>query len=236
MIPALSPYRGGGGGDPYFSDVVVLLHFDGANGATTTVDSSGSPKTIALVSSTLSSAEAAFGPTSLLPAPATSAYAFVASGLTSLGNGEWTFEVWVYPTSNAASYVVNYNTTNTSSPITIIFTAGGDVRVQGADFGGSIVFSLTSAAAIPLNAWTFIQARRTNGVGGSDVIDFAINGVAEAATQALTAGDSLYPAASMTVGGTGGTTLDFPGFVDEFRFTQGVARAFNLPTAAFPNF
>lgn len=43
---------GGGGTDPYFANVSLLLHGNGTNGSTAITDSSGSPKTITLYGNT----------------------------------------------------------------------------------------------------------------------------------------------------------------------------------------
>jgi hypothetical protein len=52
--------------DPYFSNVSLLLHGDGANGSTTIVDSSPSPKTVTAVGNAqISTAQSKFGGSSL---------------------------------------------------------------------------------------------------------------------------------------------------------------------------
>lgn len=247
MIPAVAPYRGAGG-DPFFADVALLLHFDGANGQTTTVDSSGAPHAMTLTSAQLSTAQAEFGPSSLIVTAGTSGSCNTAGTISppdnlQLGSNPWTLEFWIYPTSISAAYVMNFNTSNSGYvPINVILRSDGGgtghLEVNGFNSGTTqvIIALVTNSGGLPVNAWSFIQIRRRNGVSGNDVVETAVNGVQQAATQNMTAGTSLYPTNAIDIGGTGGSSLSTPGYIDEFRLTNGVARAFNLPTAPFPNF
>ena len=240
MIIPGGPYRGAGG-DPFFADVSLLLHFDGTNGQTTTVDSSGSPHAVVLTSATLSTTQAAFGPSSLVVAASTSGQARVAATVSppdnlQLGSNEWTVEFWIYPTGTGAAYAVNFAASNTYSPFTAIYRPTG-MEFEGFPAGGgSLLFDISTNGALTLNAWSFIQARRRNGVLGNDVVEIAVNGVQQTAVATFTAGTALYQTNNVDVGGTGSVAFPVPGFVDEFRLTNGVARSFNLPTAPFPNF
>lgn len=228
-------------GDPYFSNVSLLLHFNGTNGATSTSDTSSSARTISIVNGTLSSSQAKFGATSLHVTGTGGAQIGATSSPPDnlqLAHSEFTIEVWIYPTADAAGYICNMNSSNTFSPVTIIFTSSGLVRVQATNSSNTLVGPADSDSAVSLNAWHFVQVRRRNGVGtgGSDNIEFAIDGTAQTGFLNLSSGTNLYPTHEIDIGSTGGVTFPFVGYIDEFRLTNGIARAFNLPTTAFLDF
>lgn len=232
LIPDLSA-------DPLFAHVSLLLYFEGTNGATTTVDSSSSPHTMTMTSATLSNSHSKFGTTGLLVTTGTSGSAHL-TAVTSpadnlqLGTSEWDLGMWVYPTSAASSYLYNSSSTNTTSPITIIYNSSGFILCEITGTTGSAQI-LTSDAALTLNAWSFLQVRRRNGVGGGDRFDFAINGTLQSQVLTATSGIILFATAAITIGGTGGISLPFPGIVGETRLTVGSSRTIAVPTVSFPN-
>jgi len=92
--------------DPYYNNVSLLLHGDGANGSTTIVDSSTSPKTVTAVGNAqISTAQSKFGGASLafdgagdyLTIPDDSSFDF--------GFNDFTIEGWIY-TQKADEYCV----------------------------------------------------------------------------------------------------------------------------------
>jgi hypothetical protein len=231
------------GGDPNFASVALLLHFDGTNGQTTTTDTSGAPHTMALSSAQLSSAQAKFGTTSLSVSSGTSGSANLTATVSppdnlQFGSSEWTIEFWMYPTTLTSSYIFNFASSNSGSVPIVAILRSDHIEFNGYNTSNVNVMGLnTSTGSVTANVWQFVQLRRRNGVSGQDKLECAVNG-----TQVLSAnigtssGSVLYQTNAVTIGGTGGSTLPMPGYIDEFRVTNGVARAFNLPGSAFPDF
>ena len=95
----INPYlfAAAGNTDPYFSSVVLLAHFDGTNGATTTTDSSSYARTITLNSgAALSTTSPKFGTASLLTDGADDYGSCAASTDFSFGTGtDFTVEFWL---------------------------------------------------------------------------------------------------------------------------------------------
>lgn len=111
----------GPGRDPYFQSVELLLHAEGANGSTTIIDSSKSPKTVTASSTcAISTARSKFGASSILGG----ATGYFTASLGSGGSmtGDFTWESWVYGGGNN---VVFYSSTPGSYLYNNVFTGYG---------------------------------------------------------------------------------------------------------------
>lgn len=98
MIPSFAPYRNSGGaGDPYFADVSLLLHCDGANGSTSFVDSSAYAHTVtASGSMIISGTNPKFGSGCALSQGSWSDHLTIANAAEfDLAAGDFTVEGWV---------------------------------------------------------------------------------------------------------------------------------------------
>lgn len=223
-------------GDANFSDVSLLLPFDGSNGSTTFTDKSGSPKTVtASGNAQISTAQSKFGGTS---------GAFDGSGdfLTSayntafdLGSGDFTVEAWIYPTTlSGVKIVATTRNAAGSDGGFVLFTNGSALAAQcWGPTAGTILGSASSASGtLTVNAWSHVAYCRN----GSAFRVF-VNG-----TVGATTGSSSSAVVStgrpLLIGTDPSTTgRDFAGYMDELRITKGVARYtanFTPPTAAFP--
>ncbi|MGQ0708688.1 MAG: LamG domain-containing protein [Rhodoferax sp.] len=231
-----TPYPGAGGTltiplgtDPYADSVALLLHGDGANGSTSIVDASPSPKTVTAVGNAqISTAKSKFGGSSIgfdgagdyLRAPPSDAFRF--------GTGDFTLEMWVY--LNAVGEYSFYDGCDLggngarSNAFTLQTDTGGHLRIFSQ--GG---FSAATTNAVVAGAWTHIAMVR---YGGNAT--FYVGGIA---------GGAFPYAADITVGGcvigayadaSMGAWLN--GYLDEVRITKGVARYtgdFTPPAAPF---
>lgn len=211
--------------DPYYSLVVLLFHFDGANGATSTIDSSSYAHSSTISGASLSTSLAKFGPSSLL-ANGTGQVTVATHSELVVGTSDFTCEAFVYQTSDSGNFRL---------------IAGGDDSTANAGrwFLGitnnnylSMLFEgnnfIASTAAVTVGAWKHCAYSRTSGVGYL-FLDGVLVG---------SGADSNYysTATQFRVGGTGGGGNPIPGYVDEFRLTIGVGRytaAFAPPTAPF---
>ena len=201
------------GGDPYWANVLSLLHFDGANGSTTFTDEKGVSWTRYGSTAAISTAQSKFGGSSLL----LSSGGLNGTYASALGTGDYTIECWIYPTSVSAITVV-WGKSNYAL----------DLWNNQLLFYRSAQYCIS--AAITANNWYHVALVRESGVN-----KIYVNGVASATTTTAGSGD---PGAAFDIGCLlGGNTLQ--GYIDEFRVTKDVARYtsnFTPPTAPFPNF
>jgi hypothetical protein len=222
--------------DPYFANVSLLLHGDGANGSTTIVDSSPSPKTVtAFGNAQISTAQSKFGGSSLLCGAGASAGYFT-TPLTSdfqFGTGDFTFEAWLYPTATGGfkTALCNYTTFNTSAFLLSRSVAADTTKWSFTS--GAYPPTLKSTTNAVDNVWTFIAVVRS----GSTITLF-VNGIPEGSITSSFSANGNGP--SLWIGAAGDTPLStyFSGYIDELRITKGIARyqsAFTPPTAPFPD-
>lgn len=229
----LASYKAAGG-DPYFANVSLLLHCDGANGSTTFTDSSAAARTVTPSNCTISTAQSKFGGASArfasgvlprLSIPTSADFDF--------GSGDFTLEAWVRPdTSTFTGTLMDRGRYTDFSPWTLILV-DGKVRLTcstGA-FTSWDVCNILSTTALAANTWYHVAATRQ-----STAFKIFINGTEEgSATSSATLGTTTEP---VQVGRSNTSANPFLGYMDDIRITKGVARytsGFSVPTEAFPN-
>ena len=218
--------------DPYFSNVSLLLHGDGANGSTTIVDSSPSPKTVTAVGNAqISTAQSKFGGSSIafdgngdyINSPSHPDFTF--------GTGDFTIELFTRFSQIKDQCL--YDTLAFGAPgsrftgFAWVMQASG--RLNLFHFNQ---FRLQSSAVLSTNTWYHLVLYRSGSTFG-----YFIDGQSDATT-------SLSPNftdSHFTCGvvANNPTTYLLNGNVDEYRITKGVARYtsnFTPPTAPFPDF
>ncbi|MTI72597.1 MAG: LamG domain-containing protein [Stenotrophomonas sp.] len=223
--------------DPFWANVVSLLHFDGPDDSTDFIDETGRIWT-AVNFCRIDTAYARFG-------GASGHFDFADSNISTpdsddfdFGAGDFTIEAWIRPTENFAlnsTFIISQRASfssdqsfsflisQTSSPagkIRFIYTTDGSTSVSA------------DSADIPLaEQWSHVAAVRSgnsltvylNGVGGvpRDVTGVTFHNSSE----------------SVLIGRGGGVREGFTGHIDELRVTKGVARYtadFTPPDAPFP--
>lgn len=211
--------------DPHYNSVSLLLHCDGADGSTTFVDKSPSPKTVAAYGNAkVSSTQSRWGASAyfdgsgdyLLAAPVGSSFAF--------GTGDFTVECWVNTSTTAEKIFVGcYNSSITSWQLNIY---------QGKLYWYSIGNHLAGSLPINDGAWHHIAATRSSGVLRlfvDGVLDKSISLPSNYANQLL----ALEVGAQVNARNS---AYDLVGYIDEIRITKGVARYtanFTPPTEPF---
>jgi hypothetical protein len=226
-------------GDPAFGNVGCLLHMDGSGG--TFVDSSGTPKTVTAVgSATHSATQNKFGGKSL-QCPQGGYLSVDAGSDVSFGSGDFTVELWAYPTetpNGSALFTSEYD--GSAVGFTIAFSNSGTLG----SVSGSTLFTgffngswrgISTGTSLPLNAWSHIAVCRISGV-----FSLYLNGTRLGTYY----NDSVMPI-KPTIwigkdwGAANASTGSFVGFIDELRVTKGVARysgeSLVVPAAAFAN-
>jgi len=209
-----------GNTDPYFSNVVLLAHFDGTNGATTTTDSSSYARTITLNSgAALSTTSPKFGTASLLTDGTDDYGSCAASTDFSFGTGtDFTVEFWLKSDStdpDGCGVALQGNTFYVTLISGSLYFGNGGVNMVVASWAGLN------------NAWQFVMARRSG-----STCELFINGVSQ----------GTY-GSSVTIGANQELRMNYAavsgsfgkGDIDDLRITNGVARSNAVPTAAFPD-
>lgn len=220
------------GGDPYFSNVVLLAHMNGTNGGTTFTDSSASAKTItANGNAKTSTAQSKFNGSSGLFDGTGDYLTIPDSDDWHMAAGDFTFECFIRP-ANLTGVRTIINQRSTGYCPFAIYSDGTELRV---------LFSFTNSswAAVPtivggslaINNWYHVALTRS----GSDFKLF-VDGVQVGSTY-TSAGSFANSANLMYIGGTA-TSAPFNGYMAEMRLTKGVARYtanFTPPTTAHPD-
>lgn len=225
-----------GNSDPNFANVVLLLHMDGTNGQTTTIDSSSVARTMTMTgSASLDTTQTKFGTTSHKPGASPTQLTCAGTADFFFGTGDFTVEGWFYITTVVGGpYLVAnmaasgsqgwYLTTDSSANGRVVW--GDNGTVNATYFGGS---SGNFAAA-----FEHIAVARASGT-----LRIFRGGVLQH-TQASHTTNYVRGSADSTIsfGSRTNTGNIVNGWVDEVRITKGVARytaAFTPPAAAFPN-
>jgi hypothetical protein len=216
--------------DQYFGLIRALLHGNGSNGATTTVDSSNNVKTVTVQgSATLSTAQAKFGSASLY-CPNTGVSEKNGWKITDhtdfdFGTSDWTVGCWVYRSTNTYTGMIwVWPGAGTSR---LFVQTDGRLRLQYADSGGSVDRTLSST--LPLTTWTFLEVCRR----GADIevwMDgFIICREVRNVTYTQNTSGDIYVGCEPTNG-----TSCFNGYIDEFCITATVARPsyYHFPASA----
>ena len=219
--------------DPYFANVVLLCHFDSANGSTVFTDSSSVHRSVTGSTGwTATTADFKFGTASLLCPNATGSCSCSDSADWDFGSGQFTVELWARRTAAGDDALLGQwsSTSNLGWGLRANAT-GGLLEFYYSANGTTNTTKVSGSYTLPLNTWAHVAADRD----ASNVLRVYADGVVIAsATVAVTFFNSTLPLAI----GSDAFTRAFSGQVDEVRITKGVARyagAFSPPTAAFPD-
>ena len=225
-------------GDSNWSDVVLLMHFDGANSSTTFHDSSLSSHSFSQIfGSSISTAAPLYG-TGALDGNSGNGQMYTSSSADfSFGSSPFTLEASVYPTSaTARSIVMNNNFYGGGSDQYWAWNADPSTSSNNIVFhyttDGSTGQTVTASFSLPLNTWTQLAVD----YDGSTLRLYA-NG-AVIGTGTLTGAIFAYASTgNFSTNDDGVDSNAYAGYLDEFRITKGVARyagAYTAPSAAFP--
>ena len=223
----------GGAGDPYFGNVVLLCHFDGANGENTHPDSSSFHRTVTGTTGyVLTTSEFKFGNASLQCPNSTGSAGTPDNAAWDFGAGEFTVELWVRRTSTGTDALIG----QFSNPANVGWSIRSDTTTNSLQFlystDGTTFSTVSATYTLPLNTWVHVAADRD----ALNVLRLYADGVVIASA---TAAVTFWNTTVLLMIGSDSTARPFGGQIDEVRITKGVARyagAFTPPTAAFPDF
>ena len=213
----------GGGGDPHFDKVSLLLHMDGADGSTTFTDSSAAPKELTRTGSVQISTLR--GMSQGASAYFTGGKLTASSGEFAFGTGDFTIEFLLYRDSTQWLW---------GGIFAIGGIAGLSLRIAGGSntlnfiHSSSTQFSATNAY-VRVGAWDHVAVCRYSGT--TSVYINGVLGGSGSHTQ-------NHTSTSLEIGGNAGQDANLVGYIDEFRITKGVARYtanFTPPAAPLPD-
>jgi len=212
------------GNDPYFSDVTLLLHCDGADESTSFVDSSLLNQTITVSGGAeIDTTVVKYG-TGSLKATGASSYITATGGGTMFnpGVGSWTLEGWAQNSTGLNAALLSGNTND------FYLIQSGNAWIVGDGINNNMVVGYNQSAA----TWFFWTLVRNAGVFTlffDGVV--ALGGVSSPALKNVNI-------TSLIISGHPPTNSYNLGYMDDIRITNGVARYtanFTPPAAAFPN-
>ena len=214
--------------DPYWANVVLMLHMDGTDGSTTFTDSSSyarTPSTNSNVAITTDKSQFGGAAGERTAGSAILEYAY-STDFSYAGSNAYTIEFWLFLQEAGATEVYflgqrsgtgKYFRITTAE--TMFFRAAGAAELS---FG-----------TIAKDVWSHIALTCDGTTVKSFVNGLQINSdAASSFTDTTTTAFSIFSASSIW------TTAGLVGYLDDVRFTQGIARYtsdFDVPTEAFPN-
>ena len=233
----LQQKTGPGGGilvDPYFANVALLMHCEGAEGAGVFIDSSSFARSLTTHGTAQTIAAAVkFGTRGMslnnMPGPMTDYVTTAASAGLQI-SGDFTFECFVTVTDGSSGrYFFGIGGANAT------FFCGFGTQVAGkfsANFRNDLgtTFTVSSDALSFVGGTCYYFAVTLSGT----TLSLTIDGVLQAATTIH--GARYTQNAAATIGAVGTFGYGHHGYLDEVRLTLGIARnVSSTPSAAFPD-
>lgn len=223
-------------GDPYYQSVALLLHGSGSNGSTDITDSSSSPKIVtAGGGAQISTAQSKFDGSSIYFNGASGTKLTIPTGDYFDFTGDFTCECFVrfdstasFPeiiTVDGATGIHAGHGLGVSTGLKLAFSTR-----SASDPASAAAASIVGTTSVSAGIWYHVAVTRAG-----NVYRLFLDGIQEATTTSATAVKS--PAGrSAVIGQYYDNTERLDGYLDEFRFTKGVARYtanFTPPAAAF---
>ena len=219
----------GGGGDPHFDKVSLLLHMDGADGSTVFVDQMGA-ECLPVGDARISTARGVYGGSSLLLDGSLDGLRINHSSAMDFGTNDFTVEMWVYVaahTNTIAALLSSGGSDWNPGECILRFDTGGVISLytQGSGF-------FVDTVAFPVGQWRHVAMCRVGGVvsiylHGISVASGSLSGPLNFSNNGLSfLGYSAFDRQALN------------GNITEFRVTKGVARYtanFTPPAARLPD-
>lgn len=236
MTALINPYWYVPANDPYFANVVLLLHCDGTNGSTANlVDNSPAAHTVGQTGTSLTTSNPKFGTASLLNNSSGTSASSADSNDWNFGSGQFTVEAWVRPSaaiSGIQTIVGQWGGSGIRAwAIRFNAASGGFLDFEYTTGGATAIF-VSGAYAPAANTWVHIAADRD----ASNVLRVYADGVVLGSGAA--AATFFNSTTSLWITNDSATVNRFVGQVDDIRITKGVARyagAFTPPAAPYPD-
>jgi hypothetical protein len=222
------PFSGTVSNDLNYSNVSLLLNGNGTNGSTTFTDSSSYGHTLINTNITVNTTTKKYGTGSLYFS--TSAYGTFSHDTSfDIGTGDYTIEAWVYPQSSGTRGIAHNHPSLTGGGFTFWINSNSKLVIQNFTNGSSSATNIVATTTTPNGTWAHVAYSRSGGTGYL-FVNGNLQGTHTDSTN-LTNNSAFY------IGVAEGTLYKGIGYVDDLRFTVGVARYtsnFTPPTAQLP--
>jgi hypothetical protein len=208
------------GNDDY---TTVLLHFDGADAATTFTDSNvgGSAHTwTAAGNAQLDTAAKEFGSASLLLDGTGDSISTPAHADVDFGSGDFTVDLWFNRAGGDGTtrgMVIYDNAAESAPAFRISLNASNQVAVGAFHSGGNTQF--TSTSTFTATGWNHVAFVRTG-----NTLKLFINGTQEGGDQSYVESIRDTTPTTVWIGQWGANRFYFNGWIDEVRISKGLAR------------
>jgi hypothetical protein len=215
-------------GDAYYPQVAALLHFDGTNGSTVITDNSKNNLTVTATNGAfISTVQSKFGGASVFLDGTNDYLVSQTTPMLTFGTNDLTVELWIYQTVSSVSAYKALVGDDVYSSVGgwILYSYNNQLNLWK---GGTEIIS--PSGTLTLNSWNHIVWTRASGNNR-----IFINGTQVGST---VSDSTNYVSSVIYIGASKTNTLNFAGYIDELRITNGYARYtsnFTPPTAAFSN-
>ena len=215
-------------GDAYYPQVSALLHFDGTNGSTVITDNSKNNLTVTATNGAfISTVQSKFGGASVFLDGTNDYLVSQTTPMLTFGTNDLTVELWIYQTVSSVSAYKALVGDDVYSSVGgwILYSYNNQLNLWK---GGTEIIS--PSGTLTLNSWNHIVWTRASGNNR-----IFINGTQVGST---VSDSTNYVSSVIYIGASKTNTLNFAGYIDELRITNGYARYtsnFTPPTAAFSN-
>jgi len=223
-----------GPSDPYFANVNLLLHGDGANQGTVITDSGPFTRTMTVGGGAhTSTTQFQWGTASLNVNPITTNYGWIVNDdVGNVSNGTWTVEFWIRP-ATLSGYICEFGKRSTNQVQITLNGSSGRLKIylqQGANTINYVV-----ATPLTTGVWTHVAITSISGVTRMFVNGVNSGGGTFGTSWLLDVGTTIM---SSYANRNTSSSDKLNGYIDDFRVTGGVCRYvsnFTVPTAAYPN-
>lgn len=236
----INSYSSGPPGDPYWSNVTSLLHFDGSDGSSTFTDQIARTWT-RVGSPVISTAQSLFGGASgRFPGSNSLIYAPNSDAGFNFGAGDFTLEIAfrldsVVASGNAPRLVSNWSTSGNLSYLWSIFNNAGTTNMvfaYSSNGSSTVVFNFPFVPAA--NIWYRAAVCRS-----TTSIRAYVDGAQIGTTQSIGSTSLYFPSQPTTVGGLNGSAITIlTGYFDEMRVTKAArytGSSYTVDAIPFPD-
>lgn len=226
------------GGDPYYDDVLLLLHGNGANNGDVFTDNSQYARAVTRIDSNVytSTAESKFNGSSIYGSGIGNGFSTLT--ISELAGRNWCIECFIRRASTGLFGLAYFAAAG------VILRLDGDSAGQGGTYKLNLLLSgalaLESSAAIPLDTWAHIALTCEQGSGSNNTVRLFVDGVLDDSDAAAT--DSNLDLSTGSILAIGRTDLagnyGINGYFAEYRLTLATryTASFTPPTSPFPDF
>ena len=176
----------------------------------------------------VSTVQAKFGTTSVLFNGSTDYLKGITNAVNAFDAGDFTVEMWLYPTAFATNKAIWGCATTAASATGFYIGANASGQLFLYSGGAFKIAASANSGTLSLNAWNYVAVVRSG-----STIRFYVQGVAASSTWSLTT-ETFTDGALLIGASPSGTTEFYQGYMDEFRISKGIAKTISTPFAAFP--